>query len=265
VSQPFTDPIAPAIRADIAARLSAIEVEEPVRYLVAVESWSRAWGFPSPDSDYDVRFIYVRPRDWYLRLDRGRDVIEQPIVDDIDLNGWDIRKALGLLLKSNAIVSEWLSSPIRYRPDHPAATRLAELADMIFDPRATGHHYASLGRNAAERWLTGEDAVPVKKYFYALRPALTIRALRHNPMQRPAMNLQALMLQSQLSPAITAMIEELVDAKRRTNELANGARFPELDRLISDELGRASDIPKRCAPPIALDAANALFLDLVNI
>lgn len=90
--------IAPGIRQEIEARLGSIEVSEGVRYLLAVESGSRAWGFPSPDSDYDVRFFYVRPRDWYLSLKPGRDVIEKPIVDEIDLNGWDIRKALGLML-----------------------------------------------------------------------------------------------------------------------------------------------------------------------
>lgn len=100
------DPIAPNVRREIERRLSAIEAEERVRVLMAVESGSRAWGFPSPDSDYDIRFIYVRPRDWYLSLSPGRDVIERPIVDEIDLNGWDIRKAFGLLLKSNAVVSE---------------------------------------------------------------------------------------------------------------------------------------------------------------
>ena len=105
--------ISPKIRQEIEARLAAIEAAEGVRYLLAVESGSRAWGFPSPDSDYDIRFVYVRKRDWYLRLEPGRDVIEAPIEDEIDLNGWDIRKTLGLMLKSNAVVSEWLSSPIR--------------------------------------------------------------------------------------------------------------------------------------------------------
>src|SRR5262245_14776871 len=99
MSTSVQDPIAPAIRREIEARLDKIEAEHSARILLAVESGSRAWGFPSPDSDYDVRFIYVRERDWYLALSPGRDVIETPIEDEIDLNGWDVRKALGLLLK----------------------------------------------------------------------------------------------------------------------------------------------------------------------
>lgn len=258
------DHIAPDIRQDIETRLAAIEATEGVRFLLAVESGSRAWGFPSPDSDYDVRFVYVRPRNWYLSLKPGRDVIEMPIEDDIDLNGWDIRKALGLMLKSNAVLGEWLSSPIRYRPDHPMAARIAALADEIFDPRGTARHYASLGRNAAARWLTGEDAVPVKRYFYALRPALAIRALRREPARPPPMNLQALVAESDVPPAIGRMIEDLVEAKRQTRESGKSRRYPELDALIRDELGRAGDLPERGRCETARDAATAIFLDLVN-
>lgn len=256
--------IAPYIRQEIETRLAAIEASEGVRYLLAVESGSRAWGFPSPDSDYDVRFFYVRPRDWYLSLKTGRDVIERPIVDEIDLNGWDIRKALGLMLRSNVVVNEWLASPIRYRPDDPAIAGLAELADSIFDPRGYAHHYAKLGGNAAERWLERDDTVPVKRYFYALRPALAIRALRGNPDRRPSMNLQALMEESVIPASIASMIDELVEAKRQTRELGNSRRFPELDALIRDELGRAAELPERRPQESALGAANEIFLDLLR-
>ncbi|MEM6906851.1 MAG: nucleotidyltransferase domain-containing protein, partial [Pseudomonadota bacterium] len=101
------------MRAEIMAKLTGIERDFGVRILFAIESGSRAWGFPSPDSDYDVRFVYVHPTDWYLSLTPGRDVIELPIRDDLDIGGWDLRKALNLLLKPNPVMLEWLSSPIR--------------------------------------------------------------------------------------------------------------------------------------------------------
>lgn len=264
MSMPTHDSIDPAIRREIETRLDAIEADDNVRLLLAVESGSRAWGFPSPDSDYDVRFVYVRPRDWYLSLQPGRDVIETPIEDDIDLNGWDVRKALGLLLKSNAVVSEWIESPIRYRPDDPFVVELARLADEMIDARGLAHHYANLGRNAAERWLDGDADVPVKKYFYALRPALAIRALRNDPGKRPPMNLQSLMMASDLPPSIGDQIDGLVEAKRRTNERANGTRLPELDALIRDELARAAEMPPRIASERFERRANDLFLELVN-
>jgi uncharacterized protein len=254
-----------AVRAEVDRRLEAIKADDGVRILMAVESGSRAWGFPSPDSDYDVRFVYIRNRDWYLRLQAGRDVIEQPIVDEIDLNGWDIRKALGLLLKSNAVISEWIESPIRYCDDHPVIEKIRILADDVLDSRALAYHYANLGRNSAERWLEGDDPVPVKRYFYALRPALAIRHLCLDPSLRPPMNLQALMAGCDLPPAIAADIDELVEAKKRTNERSNGMRKPSLDRLIHGELARAAQVPGRKKLDADMHArAEQIFLELIN-
>src|ERR1044072_5216772 len=196
MTQDLNHTIPAAVRQEIERRLAAVEADNGVRLLMAIESGSRARGFPSPDSDFDVRFFSVRLRDWYFSLVPGRDVIEHKIVDEIDLNGWDIRKALGLLLKSNAVVSEWMLSPIRYRADDPFVAKLAALADDLLNPRAIAFHYARSGKQAAERWLDGEDDVPVKKYFYALRPALAIRAIRLIPGERPPMNLQALVAAS---------------------------------------------------------------------
>lgn len=260
----IADPIGASVRAEVEARLRAIEEEQDVRFLLAIESGSRAWGFPSPDSDYDIRFVYVRRRDWYLSLTPGRDVIETPIMDEIDLNGWDIRKALALLLKSNAVIGEWIESPIRYRPDHPVVTRLVALADAVLDPRALAHHYASLGRHAADRWLNGEGPVAVKKYFYGLRPALAIRCLRRAPERRPPMNLQALIAASDVPAALAEDIARLVEAKRLTNERSNAMRVPALDRMIRDELARIGEVPARRADPALVAKAEALFLELVN-
>lgn len=264
MTTPVHYPIAPDIGREIEARLDTVEATEGVRLLMAIESGSRAWGFPSPDSDYDVRFIYVRPRDWYLSLVPGRDVIEHAIVDEIDLNGWDVRKALGLLLKSNAVVSEWIESPIRYRPDDPFIARLRELADDLLNPRAIAHHYGRSGKLNADRWLDGGEPVPVKKYFYALRPALAIRAIRLNPALRPPMNLQALVAASDLPPTLVEQIDTLVEAKARTNERANGARLPEIDTLIRSELDRAGELPAHKLRDRFVDRADQLFLELVN-
>lgn len=250
------------VRAEIDARLAAVEAQEDVRLLFAVESGSRAWGFPSPDSDYDVRFVYVRPRDWYLSLKGGRDVIEQPIVDDIDLNGWDVRKALGLLLKSNAIVGEWIGSPIRYRADEGAVARLAALADAVCDPHAVACHYAKLGRTAARDWLECDAAVTVKRYFYALRPALAIRWMRAHGGGRPPMDLPSLLAGVALGDGLTDAIGRLVEAKAATAEQGDVARVPALDAMIRDELARADDVPARVVDGLA--QADALFLEWVN-
>ena len=256
--------IGPAIRQEIKTRLSAIEAEDGVRLLLAIESGSRAWGFPSPDSDYDVRFLYVRPRRDYLALQSVRDVIERPIIDEIDLNGWDIRKALGLMLKNNSVLSEWIGSPIRYRDADPVIARMAELKDRHFDPNGFALHYARLGRTAIARWLQDEDEVAVKRYFYALRPALAIRVLRLDPSRRPPMQLQQLMAEADLSSSVSCEIERLVTLKADTREVGPIPRVPEIDALIGDELARAGEVPARPPSEAFAVEANDLFLDLVE-
>lgn len=252
------------VRREIENRLGSIEAQEGVHYLFAVESGSRAWGFPSPDSDYDVRFVYVRPLDWYLSIRAGRDVIETPLVDEIDLNGWDIRKALGLLLKSNVIVSEWLESPIRYRADHSAVPAFRELANRLFDPSGAARHYASLGQTAAERWLAGSEPVAVKKYFYALRPALALRAMRALGGHRPPMNLQQLQSVCDLPESLNRIIDELVALKSVTNERGNARRYSELDEFIASELALGSTAEMSSPSESQVQQADRFFRELVT-
>lgn len=253
-----------AIRHEIETRLSAVEADDGVRLLLAIESGSRAWGFPSPDSDYDVRFLYVRPRRDYLALSPVRDVIEREIVDEIDLNGWDIRKALGLMLRNNSVLSEWIGSPIEYRDPDPFVARMAELKDRHFDPNGFALHYAKLGRTAIARWLQDESEVAVKRYFYALRPALAIRVLRRDPSRRPPMQLQQLMAEADLPASLAGEIERLVAMKADTREAGPIARLAEIDALIADELGRADEVPARPTSEAFAAEANDLFLELVE-
>src|SRR6185437_982705 len=156
---------------EINHQIAAIEQTHGVRVLYACESGSRAWGFASPDSDFDVRFIYLQPRNNYLSIHDRRDVIELPVNEVLDVNGWDIRKALQLFLKSNAPLYEWLQSPIVYKDQSGFAAELRELMPKYFSHRAGCHHYLSMARNIFENDLQGEQ-VKLKKYFYALRPAL---------------------------------------------------------------------------------------------
>src|SRR5690606_13894549 len=123
-----------AVREEIMRRIRDAEQEHGVRVLYAVESGSRAWGFASPNSDYDVRFIYVHPHDWYLSVDLEdkRDVIEYEIVDDIDINGWDLRKALKLFWKSNPSFVEWMQSPIVYVDDRTFSEGVRSLMPGIY-------------------------------------------------------------------------------------------------------------------------------------
>ena len=250
-------------RQEIVRRLDRIRTEEGVRFLLAIESGSRAWGFPSPDSDYDVRFIYVRPWQDYVTLRPVRDVVERPIVDDFDVNGWDIRKALGLLLKHNAVVAEWINSPIRYLPDDPIISRISEVADHFFDPSGYAMHYASLGKNNVDRWDSAAETISAKRYFYALHPALSVRALRLDPSKRPPMRLQKLMMVCDLPRDLSSDIHGLVEMKAEKREAAATTRFPAIERLVMEELSRADEVPSRRNDEDFVEATDAIFREVI--
>ena len=159
------------IRADILLELDKIEQEEQVRILYACESGSRAWGFPSKDSDYDVRFIYIRPVEWYLSIFNKRDVIERPISNMLDINGWDLKKALNLFRKSNPPLLEWLQSPIPYYTKYTVAKQIRSISPLTFSPKSCMYHYLNMAKGNYRDYLQGEQ-VKIKKYFYVLRPIL---------------------------------------------------------------------------------------------
>lgn len=162
------------MREIIIEKINELESANNVRILLACESGSRAWGFPSPDSDYDVRFIYVHPKEWYLSISEGPDFIDLPVNEVLDINGWDLRKALRLLVKSNAVLFEWMQSPILYKTDAMFHSGFRELARDCFSPIAVMHHYLSMAKNKYNECLSEED-VKLKRYLYCLRATLSAR------------------------------------------------------------------------------------------
>ena len=156
--------IAGDISRSVRSLLADIEGAEGVRVCLAVESGSRAWGFPSADSDYDVRFIYVHRPDWYLSIDEGRDVIERPLTGAVDLSGWDVRKALKLFRKSNPPLLEWLQSPFVYMETGSLAARMREMLPRIYNADASFFHYLHMAQGNEREYLSG-DVVWRKKYL----------------------------------------------------------------------------------------------------
>jgi predicted nucleotidyltransferase len=209
-------PIDPAVREEILRKLQAVEAEHDVRVLYACESGSRGWGFASPDSDYDVRFVFVRPAKEYLRVTPVRDVIEEVPGPVFDVNGWDIRKALQLLAKGNATLVEWLSSPVVYRQDDRFVQRLREVAAAVYQPVRSFHHYFAMGRGNLREYLQGEQ-VRAKKYLYVLRPLLAAKWVLERP-DAPPMAFESLVRELVDDPAVLQDIEELLMLKRRSGE-----------------------------------------------
>lgn len=230
------------IRSEILSRLRKAEVEHEVKILLAIESGSRAWGFASPNSDYDARFIYVHKRDWYLSIDleARRDVIEYPIVDDIDLNGWDIRKALKLFRNSNPAFAEWIQSPIVYidRGDFAANARC--LLPSTYSLTTGIHHYRNMAKTNYRGYLRAES-VPLKKYFYVLRPLLSVRWLEAYETPAP-IEFEKLLHLIQDEPELVEDILALLARKRLAPETGLEPQIPRVHQFVERELKRLESV-----------------------
>jgi hypothetical protein len=253
----------PAVVASIDASLSDIAGRERVDILLAVESGSHAWGFPSPDSDYDCRFIYVRSAQDYLTLFPLRDVIEQPPGPVLDVNSWDLAKALRLLIKGNAVVVEWLTSPFVYAGNAAFRDEALAFGQRAVRPAAVVRHYLHLGLRQRRTYFADAHAVRIKKIFYALRPAVALRWLRLHPGAAVApMHFPTLIAQSDLPSAIIAIVDDLLARKAVTSELGSGPLPAPLGRLIDQEfaIASASSLDEAWRPDAATRAAaDALF------
>lgn len=230
----------PDRRNEIVERVRALERAHAVRVLFAIESGSRAWGFASPDSDFDVRFVYVHGAEWYLSVRDRRDVIEEPIDGDLDVNGWELRKALRLMVRSNPVLFEWLDSPIVYVENALERARFRALAGSFFRPIACWHHYHSTAKTNYRSYLQGER-VRLKKYFYVLRPLLACRWIEAGRGPAP-MLFDALVDATVEDATLRQAIDELLEVKRTTAEIGEAPRVEVLNAFIERELVRHQSV-----------------------
>ncbi len=224
------------MREKILNKLNEIEQREKVKILLAVESGSRAWGFASPDSDYDVRFIYVRPRDAYLRLEKQRDVIELPIEGELDINGWDLDKTLRLLRASNPTLFEWFSSPIVYR-ETAFADEFRSVMQKYFSSKRGLSHYLSMASSNYREYLKG-DTVKAKKYFYVLRPILACRWILDKSTPPPM--LYSELVEAELDPALLPDVNRLLDLKMNAPEIKTIPRIESINRYLDNSIEEVS-------------------------
>lgn len=243
-------------------KLHQIQKEENIKILLAVESGSRAWGFPSPDSDYDVRFIYVRPKNEYLRLDKTRDVIELPINDVLDINGWDLSKTLQLLYKSNPTLFEWFSSPIVYL-DTEFGDEFRLIMNKYFSTKRSLYHYISMANSNYRDYLR-LNMVKAKKYFYVLRPILACRWILDNKTPPPM--LFSDLMKSELDDSLIPEVERLLDLKMNSPEIKEIPRVDiineYLDKSILEIKSKIDNMPDDNVND--WQELNELFLSVLN-
>ena len=213
-------------------KLKEIEEKINIKILLAVESGSRAWGFASSDSDYDVRFIYVRNQKEYLRLNDIRDVIEWQLDETLDINGWDIKKALLLLKKSNPTLFEWWNSPIIYKKND-VFSNFDKYLESYFSSKKLMFHYVNMAKvNYKENFK--DDKVKLKKYFYVLRPILAAKWILNKKSIPPIEFLK--LLKEERDTGVKLEIEKILEKKLKSSELQKEKRIEILDNYIENNL-----------------------------
>lgn len=223
----------------IIAEIKKVEADFDVKVCYAVESGSRAWGFPSKDSDYDVRFIYVQRKDWYLSIDPKRDVIELPINNLLDMSGWELRKALRLFKKSNPPLMEWLHSGIVYYQAFSVLDKMKAIQDKVFLPKSALYHYLNMAEGNFRDYLH-RDKVKIKKYFYVLRPLLACNWIeRYNTV--PPIEFQALVDDLLEDGLLKQEIFKLVIRKKNGDELELEPSITAINEFVEKEIYRIKD------------------------
>jgi hypothetical protein len=245
----------------ILEKLAELEQSENIKILYACESGSRAWGFASPDSDFDVRFIYARALGHYLSIAESTDVVGLPVNEVLDIGGWDLKKSLKLFLKSNAPLYEWLQSPIVYGQDDNFARELRGMMPTYFSQRSAANHYLSMALNTLREDLQGEQ-VKLKRYFYALRPALACLWIVEKQIV-PPMGFEPLrgLINDQ---ALQKTIEDLLDRKKDAGEKALIGPILALNNWLAATLDyckdRVSQLPSTRKDTLELDALFKKYL-----
>ncbi len=214
--------------------LRKIESEYSLNVIYGLESGSRAWGFESQNSDYDVRFLYIRPVDWYLCIEKRSDVLELGTSCDIDLSGWDLRKSLLFLRQSHPVLLEWLRSPVVYIEQSEVVQRMREIGEEFFAPRASVHHYIGWAERTLHRYFQPSD-LAAKRYFYVMRPILCCRWIQTIGGQ-PPLRMQALLAAIEMPAEAKLAVGDLIDRKQAGYELDSVGRVPILDQYIFETI-----------------------------
>lgn len=248
------------MRTAIIAKLDELSSDESISILYACESGSRGWEFASMDSDYDIRFIYLRRLESYLAIHPVRDVIELPITNELDIVGWDLRKTLQLFQRSNPRLLEWMSSPITYVEPHDAIERLWRLVPDYFSPYTCATHYYRAARHYFPLAINDEH-MHVKKIFYALRAVLAVNWLEKTDTPLP-MSIWTSIDRFVTSAELRQGIEQLYSAKQRTSEQAEIPIIPILQAYCEYEIARLAPVVPTLAHRVGEDEPlNSLFYD----
>lgn len=233
--------------------IKQIEKEENIKVLFLLESGSRAWGFESEDSDYDIRGVFIQD---YQRFDKMSEQIDR-VIGEKDITLWDLRKFLRLMIKSNPSVWEWLSSNIIYT-DHPLRKTLRYMFEREFSKYALQKHYISMARQNFQKYINGiGDKANLKKYIYILRSLACANYIEKNGLPPPKNYKKTIEL---LPKNIQEFFEKIVEEKKKSESM-EGARNPEAEKFIQTFFDMEI---KENESSFDIDYINRLFKETIN-
>jgi len=249
---------------EIKKELRRLEAQHDIKILYAVESGSRAWGFASQNSDWDVRYVYIHRLDWYLKIDDKKDNHEEILPNDIDLAGWELRKALRLFRKSNPPMLEWLRSPIVYSEEFSMAEKLRNLTQVYFNPKSCLHHYLHMAEGNYKDYLK-HDSVKVKKYFYVLRPILACDWIKQTNTMAP-MEFDRLLETQVVEANVKNEIKRLLARKIAGEELAEEPKIQVLNDFLEQKIQFYGEYVKAVGqiPQPDTESLNELFRQMID-
>ena len=248
------------MRKQIIQALRELEQQHECRFIFAAESGSRAWGFASPDSDYDVRALYVKPQEWYLSIEEPqKDTIEAMLPGELDISAWELRKALRLLHGCNLPLNEWLTSPVQYYDDGGFLAAIRACIPHCFNPAKAAHHYLALSAKSLET-MDKSGSITIKKLFYVLRGLLAARwSSRFATM--PPVKFTKLLVPELVPEDILAIITDLQGQKKEAKEkdtvVVQKSLLDFITKTREECLKEAQRMPRR--EPSSTEPLNDLF------
>jgi len=252
------------MKQEIQKLLARIEEEYGIKILYACETGSRAWGFPSPDSDYDIRMLYVHPKDWYLQLGSPADTIDRMFADrELDVSGWDLKKSLGLLWKSNAPLLERMQSPIVYKSDEQFLFEFKKIAETAYSPVAVMYHFLSMSKKFQED-LINNDEYKLKRLFYALRTATATKWILEKSTA-PKIVFWEMIEELDINEGLRERIQFLIALKATKNEDYIHSKEPLIENFIAQCIKNAEIGSKSLKGGNKdIEAMNTHFLNTLN-
>lgn len=252
------------MKSKIIQYLNELEKEKNIKILLACETGSRAWGFPSPDSDYDVRIIYQHEKDWYLSLNEKKDSIQRMYENnDIDITGWDVRKCLHLLMKSNPALLERIQSHIIYQVDEEFLTAFNALAMTAYSRVATAFHYLSMAKKLFED-IKDKQEYKLKKFFYVLRSSVACLWISEKE-EMPPIAFHQMLSALNIKQSLHTRIYELIELKSTKSEDYLHSGEKELIDFIQEQITHTGRTFKSYpSSKVDIEEFNQLFIHQLN-